>query len=36
VINATGCLNNRKWPEIAGLKDFEGKLLHSANSDESW
>jgi cation diffusion facilitator CzcD-associated flavoprotein CzcO len=36
VINATRCFNNRKWPEIARLKDFEGKLLHSANWDELW
>lgn len=36
VINATGCLNNWKWPQIDGLHDFGGKLLHSANWDESW
>lgn len=36
VINATGCLNNWKWPQIDGLHDFQGTLLHSANWDESW
>jgi cation diffusion facilitator CzcD-associated flavoprotein CzcO len=36
VINATGLLNNWKWPDLAGLDSFEGKLLHSANWDSSW
>jgi len=36
VINATGLLNKWKWPEIPGLHDFQGKLLHSANWDTSW
>ncbi|KUJ13710.1 putative monooxygenase [Mollisia scopiformis] len=36
VVNATGCLNNWKWPSIPGLNDFEGKLMHSANWDDSW
>ncbi|KAI8656424.1 hypothetical protein LRP88_11729 [Fusarium phalaenopsidis] len=36
VISAVGILNNWKWPEIKGLHDFEGKLLHSANWDSSW
>jgi len=36
VISAVGILNNWKWPEIDGLHDFEGKLLHSANWDEKW
>lgn len=31
LINASGILNNWKWPEIPGLHDFKGKLLHSAN-----
>ena len=29
-INAGGVLNNFKWPDIPGLKDFKGKLMHSA------
>ncbi|KAI0150164.1 putative monooxygenase [Xylariaceae sp. FL1272] len=36
VISASGILNNWKWPDIEGLHDFEGKLLHSANWDKSW
>lgn len=36
IISATGLLNRWKWPEIPGLHDFEGKLLHSANWDTSW
>jgi cation diffusion facilitator CzcD-associated flavoprotein CzcO len=31
LINAGGYLNHWKWPDIPGLKDFEGELLHSAN-----
>ncbi|CAM1508671.1 Fc.00g055190.m01.CDS01 [Cosmosporella sp. VM-42] len=29
-INASGYLNNWKWPEISGLHSFGGDLLHSA------
>jgi len=29
-INAGGVLNNFKWPDIPGLHDFRGKLMHSA------
>lgn len=36
LISAVGILNNWKWPDVKGLQDFEGKLLHSANWDESW
>jgi cation diffusion facilitator CzcD-associated flavoprotein CzcO len=36
VISATGILNNWKWPDIPGLQDFEGRLLHSADWDTSW
>jgi cation diffusion facilitator CzcD-associated flavoprotein CzcO len=36
LFSAAGVLNNWKWPDIAGLKDFKGKLLHSANWDDSW
>lgn len=35
LINATGILNNWKWPEIRGLHSFRGKLLHSAAWDNS-
>ncbi|KIX09042.1 uncharacterized protein Z518_00120 [Rhinocladiella mackenziei CBS 650.93] len=30
-INATGILNKWKWPELPGLDDFQGHLMHSAN-----
>ncbi|KAJ5698972.1 hypothetical protein N7462_000977 [Penicillium macrosclerotiorum] len=36
VIQATGSLNNWKWPSIPGLHEFEGKLLHSASWDEGY
>lgn len=29
-INAGGVLNSWKWPDIPGLHDFKGKLMHSA------
>ncbi|KAF2790613.1 FAD/NAD(P)-binding domain-containing protein [Melanomma pulvis-pyrius CBS 109.77] len=34
-INGTGILNNWKWPEIEGIHDFKGPLMHSANWDHS-
>lgn len=35
-LSASGVLNNWKWPSIPGLHKFKGKLLHSANWDESY
>ncbi|RAR03872.1 FAD/NAD(P)-binding domain-containing protein [Stemphylium lycopersici] len=35
-INAGGVLNNWKWPDIPGLMDFGGKLMHSANYEEGY
>ncbi|KAG5789094.1 hypothetical protein H9Q69_011843 [Fusarium xylarioides] len=35
VINATGFLSKWTWPTIAGLKNFTGKLVHSAAWDTS-
>jgi cation diffusion facilitator CzcD-associated flavoprotein CzcO len=35
-ISAAGALNDWKWPKIPGLHSFKGKLLHSANWDESY
>jgi len=29
-INAGGILNDWKWPDIEGLENFEGNLIHSA------
>lgn len=36
VINGAGVLNKWKWPEIAGLHDFRGKLVHSACYPEGY
>ncbi|KAL3484699.1 FAD/NAD(P)-binding domain-containing protein [Aspergillus germanicus] len=30
LLNATGILNNWKWPDIPGLEDFAGERVHSA------
>ncbi|KAK5312776.1 hypothetical protein LTR93_011197 [Exophiala xenobiotica] len=35
LINAGGILNAWCWPNIADLKDYEGPLLHSADSDDT-
>ena len=35
LINARGNLNHPSWPEIDGLKSFEGELMHSAVWNES-
>ncbi|OAL30493.1 hypothetical protein AYO20_08712 [Fonsecaea nubica] len=35
LIRATGILNRWEWPDIPGLRDFKGTLLHSANR-KSW
>ncbi|KAJ8118859.1 hypothetical protein OPT61_g257 [Boeremia exigua] len=35
-INASGVLNNWKWPNIPGLKTFKGKLMHSAHYEEGY
>ena len=37
-INGTGVLNSWKWPEIEGLHDFKGPVIHSArwNHDVSF
>ncbi|KAL1972597.1 hypothetical protein VTN31DRAFT_7011 [Thermomyces dupontii] len=35
-ISAQGSLNKWKWPDIPGLHDFKGKLVHTANWDESY
>lgn len=36
LISSQGSLNNWKWPNIPGLHDFKGKLLHTANWDETY
>ncbi|KAF5010117.1 hypothetical protein FDECE_3703 [Fusarium decemcellulare] len=35
LLNGGGALNNWKWPDIEGLHDFKGELLHTARWDES-
>lgn len=35
-INAGGVLNNFKMPDIDGIKDFKGKLMHSAAYEEGY
>lgn len=35
-ISAQGSLNKWKWPDIPGLHDFKGKLVHTAKWDESY
>ncbi|KAK4932062.1 hypothetical protein LTR66_016000, partial [Elasticomyces elasticus] len=35
LINAGGILNAWRWPAIPGLKNYKGKLLHSANWDDT-
>ncbi|KAF2465279.1 FAD/NAD(P)-binding domain-containing protein [Lindgomyces ingoldianus] len=34
-VNGTGILNTWKWPDIEGLHDFKGPLMHSAKWDHS-
>lgn len=36
LLKGTGMLNAWKWPEIPGLQDFKGSLIHSANWDETF
>lgn len=36
LITAIGALNQWRWPQIPGLQDFEGKLLHSAAWDQDY
>ena len=35
-INANGYYNNWKWPDIAGLQDYKGKLIHTADWDDEY
>jgi cation diffusion facilitator CzcD-associated flavoprotein CzcO len=36
LISGTGILNVWKYPNVEGLKDYKGKLLHTANWDATW
>lgn len=35
LLNAAGVLNAWKWPDVPGIKEFEGKLLHTAKYDRN-
>ena len=35
-VNAGGVLNTFKWPEIDGINDYKGKLMHSAQYEEGY
>jgi cation diffusion facilitator CzcD-associated flavoprotein CzcO len=35
LINGSGILNTWRWPDIEGLHDFKGSLMHSAKWDHS-
>ncbi|MFD2473584.1 flavin-containing monooxygenase [Amycolatopsis silviterrae] len=35
LLNASGVLSELKWPEIEGMKDFQGTLLHTSAWDEN-
>ncbi|KAL2753527.1 hypothetical protein ACRALDRAFT_1035776 [Sodiomyces alcalophilus JCM 7366] len=35
-VNGSGILNHWKWPDIQGLGNFKGKLLHSANYEADY
>lgn len=36
LVKGTGTLNKWKWPDIPGLHNFKGRLLHSARWDSSF
>ena len=36
IINARGLLNTWQWPDIDGLHDFEGELMHSASWNKQY
>ena len=34
LISATGVLNQPRWPDVPGIKDFQGPVMHSARWDK--
>jgi hydroxyversicolorone monooxygenase len=36
LLHATGVLNNFKWPDIKGLENFKGKVIHTARWPEEY
>lgn len=35
LLNASGFVNDWKWPDIAGFQDFQGKVVHTAAWDDT-
>ena len=35
-INANGYYNDWKWPNIPGIDDYKGKLIHTAKWDDEY
>lgn len=36
LISARGLLNHKQWPDIEGLKDFQGEVMHSADWNDDY
>ena len=36
LLTGIGVLNEWKWPDVPGLGDFQGKLMHSADWDSDY
>lgn len=36
IVSARGNLNNKQWPDVPGLWDFQGKVMHSAAWDQEY
>lgn len=36
LVNGSGILNNWKWPDIEGIQNFKGKLMHTARWDQGY
>lgn len=36
LVSARGSLSNPSWPDIAGLKDFRGEIMHSATWNDEY
>ena len=34
LVGATGVLNQPRWPDLPGIKDFRGPVMHSARWDK--
>lgn len=36
LVSARGLLNNKQWPDIEGLKNFKGEVMHSAGWNQKY